>query len=51
MANDNSKKEEIKKAPVEKWGDSEHDTQVHKNLRPQKSTPTCAPDGTYVKIS
>lgn len=49
MATNN--KDTDRKKPVSKWGDCEHDTNVHKQLRPQKSTPTCDSKGTYLKDS
>lgn len=37
-----------RKVRVEKWGDAEHDTGVHKNLRPHKGKPDYDPRyGTY----
>lgn len=33
----------INSASAEKWGDSEHDTRLHKNLKPHKGKPEYDP--------
>ena len=42
MKNNNTVTEE-KKESMEKWGDSEHDTRLHKNLKPHKGKPEYDP--------
>lgn len=47
LGGENMKKENeaknLKKVSVEKWGDSEHDTRLHRNLKPHKGKPEYDP--------